>query len=104
MTPQTVLDRTKWNNAVTGLSGCHLLQSWEWGELKKKYGWDAHHLLWTNKKNTPIAAAQILQRKLPVPGLHDRFSLLYCPRGPVLDWSKTRCAARYSMIFAASRS
>jgi peptidoglycan pentaglycine glycine transferase (the first glycine) len=80
-------DRAHWNSAVTSLPNAHLLQSWEWGELKSKYGWNAHRLLWTNESGSPLAAAQILQRNLSLPGIGNRFSILYCPRGPVLDWS-----------------
>ncbi len=88
MPPETVSDRTNWNAALTSLPGAHLLQSWEWGELKDKYGWKAHRLLWKAVDGTPLAAAQILQRDLPLPGIGSRFSILYCPRGPVLKWAE----------------
>ncbi len=84
-----ISDRAHWNSAVTSLPNAHLLQSWEWGELKSKYGWDAHRLLWTNERGSPLAAAQILQRNLSLPGIGNRLSILYCPRGPVLTWSES---------------
>jgi peptidoglycan pentaglycine glycine transferase (the first glycine) len=80
-------DRVHWNSEVTSLPHAHLLQSWEWGELKRKYGWAAHRLLWSDERGAPLAAAQILQRNIPLPGLRNRFSILYCPRGPILNWS-----------------
>jgi peptidoglycan pentaglycine glycine transferase (the first glycine) len=88
MPPESISDRAQWNAAVTSLPGAHLLQSWEWGELKMKYGWEAHRLLWKDERGNPFAAAQILQRSLPLPGIGGRFSIFYCPRGPALQWSE----------------
>jgi peptidoglycan pentaglycine glycine transferase (the first glycine) len=88
MPPESISDRAQWNAAVTSLPGAHLLQSWEWGELKRKYGWEAHRLLWKDERGNPFAAAQILQRSLPLPGIGRRFSIFYCPRGPALQWSE----------------
>ena len=92
-----IRDRTHWNSAVTSLPNAHLLQSWEWGEQKSKYGWDAHRLLWTNERGLPLAAAQILQRNLSLPGTGNRISILYCPRGPVLNWAESTLL---SQVFA----
>ncbi len=94
MPPESISDRTQWNTAVTSLPSAHLLQSWEWGEFKSKYGWEAHRLLWKDTRGTPLAAAQILQRNLPLPGIGRRFSILYCPRGPALPWSEPATRSR----------
>ncbi|NIM95461.1 MAG: peptidoglycan bridge formation glycyltransferase FemA/FemB family protein [Anaerolineales bacterium] len=72
----------EWNNTILGLPNPHLLQSWEWGAFKESYGWRAGRLLWLDSSNKVHAAAQILERD-PIAS----FSILYCPRGPVLDWS-----------------
>ncbi len=86
MKHEVVHDRTEWKDLLTTLPGGHLLQSWEWGHLKELYGWQAHRIAW-REQGTPHAAAQILRRAIVIPGLRDRLSILYCPRGPALDWS-----------------
>jgi lipid II:glycine glycyltransferase (peptidoglycan interpeptide bridge formation enzyme) len=79
-----ITDSTTWNTLVRQLPDTHLLQSWEWGDFKSRYGWHVEHLSWTNSNDTPVAAAQVLQRRI-APG----FSLFYCPRGPLLDWGNS---------------
>jgi lipid II:glycine glycyltransferase (peptidoglycan interpeptide bridge formation enzyme) len=86
----TIKDPSRWNQIVTSIPGGHLLQSWEWGELKEKYGWRVIRLSWQDENSTPLAAAQVLQRGLPVPATRDRITMLYCPRGPALDWSNAK--------------
>ncbi len=54
----------------------NLLQTPNWGELKKRFGWTAHYIETTN------ATAQILFRHLPL-GL----TIAYLPKGPTLDWA-----------------
>ena len=61
----------------------HPLQSWEWGELKSKYGWHADRLIWKDRTGVPVAAAQILHRNIG-----KLFHMAYSPRGPVLAWSE----------------
>jgi lipid II:glycine glycyltransferase (peptidoglycan interpeptide bridge formation enzyme) len=87
MKPTLVHDPETWNRAIVNLPGSHLLQSWEWGELKGKYGWRAERWIWANQESIPSAAAQILSRTFDLPGFGNRLEILYCPRGPVLDWS-----------------
>lgn len=57
--------------------------------MKAKYGWRVIRLCWQDEEGTPLATAQVMQRRLPIPGIGDRISMMYCPRGPVLDWSHT---------------
>jgi peptidoglycan pentaglycine glycine transferase (the first glycine) len=82
----TVLNRDEWNAALGALPGAHLLQSWEWGEFKAGYGWEPLRLLWCRPGGEPAAAAQVLERRVRVPGLGFERRVLYAPRGPVLDW------------------
>jgi peptidoglycan pentaglycine glycine transferase (the first glycine) len=83
-----------WNRIVTSLPGGHLLQSWQWGQLKEKYGWHAERLAWENASGQAVAAAQVLQRTLPIPVLGSRLAVFYCPKGPVLDWSNADLRTR----------
>lgn len=72
----------QWNQALKDQPHPHLLQTWEWGELKGRYGWEATRFAWRDASGNPLALAQILERRT-VAG----FSILYCPRGPLLDWT-----------------
>jgi len=87
MKPTLIHEAETWNRMITNLPGGHLLQSWEWGDLKEKYGWRAERWIWAKEGSKPSAAAQILSRALHLPGIGTGFEILYCPRGPILDWS-----------------
>lgn len=78
----TIKERRVWNNIVIGMPNSHLLQSWEWGEFKTRQRWQAKRLLWISASGDQVAAAQILERKIG-----PFFSILYVPRGPLLDWN-----------------
>jgi lipid II:glycine glycyltransferase (peptidoglycan interpeptide bridge formation enzyme) len=88
MKPQQPGSRNEWNAALTSIPYHHLLQSWEWGLLKEKYGWRAERLLWRDPDGNPVACAQVLERTLHVPIIGQKLRVLYCPRGPALDWSQ----------------
>jgi lipid II:glycine glycyltransferase (peptidoglycan interpeptide bridge formation enzyme) len=90
MKPTSIHDPSIWNNLVAELPGGHLLQSWEWGQLKEKFGWQADHLIWSEENTSPLAAAQVLRRGFPLPGVKDRIVIWYCPRGPALNWTDQR--------------
>ncbi|RMG99586.1 MAG: peptidoglycan bridge formation glycyltransferase FemA/FemB family protein [Chloroflexi bacterium] len=74
-----------WQQAIASLPSPHPLQSWTWAEFKSRWGWQPIPLLLTVAESRwePLAAAMVLKRKLPrLP-----FSVLYVPRGPLLDYS-----------------
>lgn len=79
-TSSPVHNATEWDSALTHLPHPHLLQCWAWGEFKSKYGWSARRVAW-KKNDQPVAAAQILKRSV------GPFSIIYVPRGPILDWN-----------------
>jgi lipid II:glycine glycyltransferase (peptidoglycan interpeptide bridge formation enzyme) len=79
-----VTSAAAWQEALAKLPPAHALQSWTWGEFKSRWGWSASPLLLKNRAEAqiPVAAAMVLRRQLPgVP-----FSILYVPKGPVLDY------------------
>ena len=71
-----------WDRTLLALPNPQILQSWQWGEFKARHGWHATRLLW-QANGQPLAAVSVLQRKVPrLP-----FTLLYAPKGPLLDWT-----------------
>jgi peptidoglycan pentaglycine glycine transferase (the first glycine) len=82
----TEMDAARWNTVIAGLPGRHILQTWEWGQVKQAHGWTVQHRVWDDEQGTPRAAALILTRALPVPGLSRRLRMMYVPRGPLMDW------------------
>jgi peptidoglycan pentaglycine glycine transferase (the first glycine) len=80
---------SNWNKIIADLPSPHLLQTWEWAQLKSRYGWQAWPMIWRDVNREVEAAALALARSLPVRGLSTRLQLLYVPKGPLLDWSDT---------------
>lgn len=69
---------TAWDEFVGSHPRGHLLQSWNWGELKGRFGWQPMRLAISDNGQL-VAAAQMLLRRLPYR------SLAYVPRGPIFD-------------------
>jgi len=71
----------RWNSALATLPSPHLLQTWEWGALKSRYGWQPARYLWL-EEDQPRAAASVLTRRV------SRLSspVMYVPKGPALDY------------------
>jgi lipid II:glycine glycyltransferase (peptidoglycan interpeptide bridge formation enzyme) len=57
--------------------GQNILQSWEWGALKKRYGWRPLRLQ-LMRDDVPVAGAQVLLKQSPLG------SFAYLPRGPLV--------------------
>jgi peptidoglycan pentaglycine glycine transferase (the first glycine) len=74
-----------WNEMIASLPLPHLLQTWEWAQVKSKYGWKALPFTW-QADGLPVAAAMVLKRTISVGGFGARLSVLYIPKGPNLDW------------------
>jgi len=72
----------EWNDLISKLPEPHFLQTWEWSQVKAKYGWEPLPFTWETS-----AAAMILKRTIPIRGLSARLSALYAPKGPLLDWT-----------------
>jgi len=98
-----------WNSIVSRLPNPHFLQTYEWGRVKAKYGWSPLYAVWTDdgkysilKDTDPwsldtercIAAALILKRQILRNGFAARLSILYAPKGPLLDWTNESLRSR----------
>jgi len=96
------LESKIWNSLISKLPDPHFLQTYEWGQVKAKYGWSPLYAVWTADGKFSVfkegddgslytdhcvAAALILKRQILRNGFGARLSLLYAPKGPLLDWS-----------------
>jgi lipid II:glycine glycyltransferase (peptidoglycan interpeptide bridge formation enzyme) len=90
----------EWNATIAGMPGGHLLQTWEWAQVKQAYGWQAMPLIWDRAPSRerpetppeggslrPAAAVMLLKKQVVSRGLAARLSIMYAPKGPLLDWS-----------------
>lgn len=96
------MESTTWNSIISKLPNPHFLQTYEWGQVKAKYGWQPLYAIWTAdgrlqvfketdhcSLNTEpcLAAALILKKTITMGGMSARLSILYSPKGPLLDWA-----------------
>ncbi len=76
-----VTDRSVWDEALACLPVAHVLQTWDWGNFKSRWGWQPTRLLF-EEAGQPLAVAQVLRRRLPrIP-----LCVSYVPKGPALDY------------------
>ncbi len=81
------MNRQEWNWTVAGFQSPQLLQTWEWGEVKARYGWKPHHKIWKDDNDQILAAALILERTITLRGIGLKLRMHYTPKGPLLkDW------------------
>jgi peptidoglycan pentaglycine glycine transferase (the first glycine) len=78
-----------WNDLVASLPGAHVLQTWEWAQVKAQFGWEPDPRVWRDENGKVIAAAMLLQRSIPMRGFSAHLRVMYAPKGPLLDWSDT---------------
>ena len=77
-----------WNHLIAQLPNPHFLQTWEWVQVKEKYGWTPMPLVWESgigNRESVGAAAMILKRAISFRGLFHA-SVLYAPKGPLMNW------------------
>lgn len=93
-----------WNACIARLPHPHFLQTWEWGQVKARYGWQPMYLVWDEEQCAVFshpssvihesltdtkkikAAAMVLKKTVIAGGMAARLCILYCPKGPNLDW------------------
>lgn len=91
-----------WNEIISSLPNPHFLQTYEWGQVKAKYGWIPYFAIWAKEgkftvsqatenwsldTGKVVAAALILKRQVISRGFAARLSILYTPKGPLMDWA-----------------
>jgi peptidoglycan pentaglycine glycine transferase (the first glycine) len=103
------MDAQPWNSLISNFPDSHILQTWEWGNVKSKYGWLPLQAIWYEKPDgsyfytldqqheglSPCAAALIMQRDIQIRGFPTGLKLLYVPKGPLLqDWGNAALRMR----------
>ncbi len=96
-----------WNQLISKLPNPHFLQSYEWGQVKAKYGWTPYYAVWTDDgkfhvstdyqlptANNNVAACLILKKQILGSGFNARLSILYAPKGPLMDWNNAALQTR----------
>ncbi len=98
-----------WNELISKLPNPHFLQTYEWGQVKAKYGWAPFYVVWTNDgkwkvesniqslstfHSPVVAACLVLKRTILSRGFVARSSVLYTPKGPLMDWENTSLRTR----------
>ena len=90
------IDIPTWDAMLATMPHAHLLQTEEWGALKKISGWSAQYLAWREPDGKPLALAMVLVRSLPAPWRLAGLRVMYIPKGPVLDWQN--CSLRQQVM------
>lgn len=72
----------EYNQFISSSSSGNFRQTTYWGNIKSFSGWIPQYYL-LKKDGKIIAVSSLLVRRMPVVP----FSLIYCCRGPVVDWS-----------------
>ena len=75
-----------WNQILAHIPDSHILQSREWGLVKKAFEWELMPQVWRDHNGMPVAAALVMLRKISIGGFGPELRLMYIPRGPLLDW------------------
>jgi lipid II:glycine glycyltransferase (peptidoglycan interpeptide bridge formation enzyme) len=76
-------EKQLWNEFVGASPACDALQSFEWGELKRKSGnWEPIRLA-VEDGGRIVGAVSILKQRIP----HLNKCIFYAPRGPICDFS-----------------
>jgi peptidoglycan pentaglycine glycine transferase (the first glycine) len=83
-----------WNSLIAPLPGAHILQTWEWGQVKAGYGWQPFPKTWKDTDGKIIAAGLILQRSIRLGGIGPVVKVIYLPKGPLLDWQDAEIRRR----------
>ena len=87
-----------WNECIASLPLPHLLQTWEWSQVKARYGWEQLPFVWNHPLSpasaAPVAAALVLKRSVAVAGFAKKMCVLYIPKGPNLDWNDVNLRKR----------
>ena len=86
MNVREIHDGGEWNRLLLSFPRPHILQSFEWGEIKRAIGWTPRRLLLEEEGQARVAAL-LLRRETPFLGA----PVLYVPKGPLLAEDRPAC-------------
>ncbi len=90
-----------WNQLIASLPNSHFLQTYEWAQVKSKYGWKPIYVVWSDRSFRSYTSDQldlldrsdinavclVLKRTVSFRGLfHSGFRFMR-PKGPLLNWN-----------------
>lgn len=78
-----MINAEEWNQIVSSFPITHVLQTWQWGSVKQRFGWEMLPHVWKDGQEL-WGAALVLKRKMPLPIFGNWGSLLYVPKGPLV--------------------
>jgi lipid II:glycine glycyltransferase (peptidoglycan interpeptide bridge formation enzyme) len=90
---ESFLSARQWDDWVQKLPSGHLLQSWAWGDLKARFGWQPLRLA-AIEEDRVLAATQVLFRPL----LAGQMVTAYVPKGPLADRSLPLAAPAAALV------
>ena len=89
LAPDQVKD---WNQFLLEFPDAHILQTLQWAETKKQNGWHPM-FFWSGKSRHGLdALVMVLRRQVSFLGL--KFTVLYAPKGPTLDWNNLEVVSK----------
>ena len=77
--PAAETDRAAWDGFVLGPARGCVLQTWGWGELRRRYGWTVDRLCALDAEGRVAGVMQLQSRTGRLP-----LGLAYAPRGPAI--------------------
>jgi lipid II:glycine glycyltransferase (peptidoglycan interpeptide bridge formation enzyme) len=78
LTPTWISDPGEWNHRLRALPTAHILQTWEWGEFKRRTtGWRPERCAYLDAEGQWAAAASLLTRRV------GPLRVVYIPKGPL---------------------
>lgn len=102
----SIVNGAGWNTLIASFPDPHLLQTWEWAQVKSRFGWNPLYMVWKHPGEAgavirdltastlggqiPFAAALVLQRNIPIRMFSGNLRVLYVPKGPLMqDWGNS---------------
>ena len=81
-----------WNQYLTEFPDAHILQTLQWAESKKQNGWEPLFFWSGTSRHNLDALVMVLRRQISFIGM--KFTVLYAPKGPSLDWGNQQAVSQ----------